>query len=169
MKKDCITCGKSFSKLPSDSSRYWPKKKFCSRECGPTFKKGDPGPWLGKKRPQITGEKHYLWNGMTPIAEQIRKCFEYRQWRSDVYTRDDFTCQYCGQRGGKLHADHIKQLAFIISENEIKTLEQAIECAELWNLNNGRTLCAPCHRKIPAFSYDRTRKINFIKGEPIIS
>jgi len=32
------------------------------------------------------------------------------QWmplRAEVFARDDFTCQYCGERGGKLECDHI--------------------------------------------------------------
>lgn len=139
----------------------WGKTKYCSRVCGPTFKKGHPGPKKGQKRPEITGKNHYLWNGRTPIVEQVRKCLEYRQWRSDVFTRDDFTCQVCGERGGKLHADHIKQFAFIIAENEIKTIEQALDCSELWNLNNGRTLCVPCHRQIPVYTYGGERRIVF--------
>lgn len=167
--KLCATCGQVFSKKPCDSSKYWPKKKYCSRNCGPTFKKGNPGPWLGKKRPQITGKNHYLWNGRTPIVEQIRKCIEYRQWRSDVFTRDDFTCQECGVRGGKLHVDHIKQFAFIVAENQIITMQQAVECSELWNLNNGRTLCVSCHRSVPVYSYGGTREIVFAKKPNLTS
>ena len=34
-----------------------------------------------------------------------------------------------------------------MEENNIKTLEEAENCEELWNINNGRTLCYPCHYK----------------------
>jgi 5-methylcytosine-specific restriction endonuclease McrA len=27
--------------------------------------------------------------------------------RLEVFRRDDFTCQYCDKRGGKLHCDHV--------------------------------------------------------------
>lgn len=128
------------------------------------YRSGWVDPRKGVKRPQITGKNHYLWNGLTPLVEQVRKCIEYRQWRSDVFSRDDFTCQMCGERGGKLHADHIKQFAFIIVENEIKTMKQARECSELWNLNNGRTLCVPCHRTIPVYTYGGEREIVFSKS-----
>jgi hypothetical protein len=33
-----------------------------------------------------------------------------REWadiRSRIFERDDFTCAYCGQRGGRLECDHI--------------------------------------------------------------
>lgn len=81
----------------------------------------------------------------TLLFTQIRKVIEYRQWRSDVFTRDSFTCQCCGIRGGQLHAHHIKKFSLILRENKIKSLSEAIQCVELWNLNNGTTLCSKCH------------------------
>lgn len=33
----------------------------------------------------------------------------------------------------------------ILVLNDIKTVEQARECSELWNINNGETLCEQCH------------------------
>ncbi len=121
--------------------------------------------WLGKKRPDISNNNHYLWNGMTPLSEQIRKCVEYYKWRSDVFERDHYTCQECQEVGGYLHADHIKQFSFILKEHNIKSMEDALKCKELWDRDNGRTLCKECHRKIPAYSYDGKRKMVFIKGE----
>jgi len=104
-------------------------------------------------------EKHWNWKGgITPLRDVIRHLFEYRQWRSDVFTRDNFTCQYCGVRGCYLEADHhIKSFAQIIEENNINTIEKAINCEELWNLNNGRTLCKDCH------NLTKTRRLNKCK------
>ena len=91
-------------------------------------------------------ENHPNWKGgITPILLQIRHCFKMRQWISDCFTRDDFTCQRCFKRGGKLVVHHIKHFAKIISENSIKTLAQALVCEELWNINNGQTMCKDCH------------------------
>lgn len=103
------------------------------------------------------GEKHHFWKGgISNLRDSIRHSYKYRQWRSDVFTRDDFTCQTCGDKNGRgkrvtLNADHIKLFSLILQENGIKTLEQAEECEELWNINNGRTLCEPCHRKTDSF------------------
>ena len=100
--------------------------------------------WLGKKG---KGTAHWK-GGITPVMIQIRYCFEYRQWRSDIFTRDDFTCQFCNEKGGNLEADHYPKLfSEIIYEYNIKSLKEAISCEELWNINNGRTLCRDCHRK----------------------
>jgi len=92
------------------------------------------------------GEKCYNWKGgITSLHHQVRNCFEYRQWRSDVFTRDDFTCQYCNQKGGNLVAHHKIEFADIIERYEILKLEEAIKCEELWNINNGITFCLECH------------------------
>jgi len=32
---------------------------------------------------------------------------DWRQIRQSVFERDDFTCRYCGARGGKLECDHV--------------------------------------------------------------
>lgn len=95
------------------------------------------------------GEKNFRWKGgITPLVLVIRHCFQYRQWRSDCFTRDNYTCQICGLRGGILNADHYpKMFTEIFHENNIKSLEQALECEEFWNINNGRTLCRECHIK----------------------
>ncbi len=119
--------------------------------------------WKGKKLSEKTrkkmslvnmnihrGELSPLWKGgITSLNKTIRQCFKMRQWISDIFTRDDFTCQDCNIRGGILNAHHIKRFAIIVKENGINTLEEALLCEELWNLNNGKTLCKKCHKKIP--------------------
>ena len=88
-------------------------------------------------------------NGISSLEHLIRTNFKNRQWISDVFTRDNFICQMCGDnRGGNLNAHHIKNFSKIIQFYEITTLEEAIQCDELWNINNGITLCKKCHIKI---------------------
>lgn len=96
----------------------------------------------------ISKEKNPNWKGgITALNHQIRKCFEYRQWRSDIFTRDNFICVLCGKNKIYLEADHFpKSFANIMQEYNIKSLKEALFCEELWNINNGRTLCKKCHR-----------------------
>lgn len=144
--KNCYNCGNKFDRDPRISQRQWYGRKFCSANCqrkGRDFtnvggqNKGMKQPW--KK------------NKVSPLLEQIRKLWEYRKWRTAVFERDGYKCVTCGQLGGKLVVDHIKSFASIFYENEIKTLEQAINCIEFWNIGGGRTLCEPCHKKTPTY------------------
>lgn len=97
----------------------------------------------------------------TPIYFKIRNCFEYRLWRSDIFKRDNFTCQVCGDnKGGNLNADHIKPFALILFEEKIDSLEKAICCEKLWDINNGITLCKTCHQKTDTWG---TKTTNLIK------
>ena len=104
--------------------------------------------WLDKKLPldhnrKLQKGKSKLkfppnWRGgITPINEKIRKSIEYKLWRKSVFERDDYTCVWCGQKGGKLNADHIKPFAYF------PELRFAID--------NGRTLCIDCHKKTDTY------------------
>jgi hypothetical protein len=94
------------------------------------------------------GDKCHFWKGgVTPLRAMIRVSLEYKLWKRQIFERDNFTCNECNQRGGYLHAHHIKSFSQILEDNNITTLEQAIECKELWDINNGITFCRKCHRK----------------------
>ena len=55
---------------------------------------------------------------------------EWAELRDVVFRRDDYTCQYCGKRGGKLECDHV----FPFSLGGLSTL------------NNLVTACISCNR-----------------------
>ena len=96
-------------------------------------------------------ENHPNWKGgTTKLRDKIKCLLEYKQWRSDIFQRDNWTCQTCSERSRKgkvvyLEAHHIKEYSKIIEEYEIKTVEEALKCKELWDINNGITLCKSCH------------------------
>lgn len=100
------------------------------------------------------GSKSNLWKGgITPIMRYLRTYSKYLQWRIDVFKRDNYTCVFCGDRNyegrGKtlvLNADHIRPLYLILADNEITDIANALKCKELWDIDNGRTLCRPCHQ-----------------------
>jgi len=98
---------------------------------------------------QKNGDKNPNWKGgITSLVKRIRKLDKYKEWRNLVFIRDDFTCEKCLIRGnGDLNAHHIKEFAKIIKENEIKTIEEAENCGELWNVGNGQTFCKKCHKE----------------------
>ena len=103
---------------------------------------------LGIKPPVHFGKEHPRWKGgISPFRTALYHTFQHRQWRSDVFTRDEFTCQDCFKKGVELNAHHLKQFKEIQEEYDIKIIEDALKCNEMWNVNNGLTLCVECHRK----------------------
>jgi len=84
-------------------------------------------------------------NPVVKLHRQIRDSKEYKKWRTDIFERDDYTCQECGKRGCYLEAHHIKEFADIIRENNIKNFEQAEDNHLLFNIDNGVTLCKIHH------------------------
>lgn len=93
-----------------------------------------------------TGKLARNWKGgKTKIRFLIPELFEYKIWRSNVFERDNWTCQTCRLRGVYLEAHHIKELCKIIDECQIKDSDDAKNCKELWEISNGITLCKECH------------------------
>ncbi len=79
----------------------------------------------------FSGENSWNWNGGTSPRLSNNKI--YKDWRFDVFSRDDFTCQKCGDnKGGNLEAHHI------INWKNNKDLRYLID--------NGITFCEVCHR-----------------------
>jgi len=106
-----------------------------------------------------SGENQWNWKGgISPFLNKLRMSYKYRQWRSDVFTKDNFTCQDCDKKGGNLVVHHIKELSIILEEYNIKTIEQALNCEELWNINNGLTLCKDCHTRTDSYGVNKRYK-----------
>jgi hypothetical protein len=110
-----------------------------------------------KRSAKFQGVSIDEWNGfINPINDSIRKCTEYKQWRRAIFTRDNYTCQNCGGKQVYLHADHYpKMLAQLLKEYKIKTVDEGRRCKELWDINNGRTLCTKCHKKTPTYGKNK--------------
>ena len=66
-----------------------------------------------------------------------RNTTDYKNWRSSVFIRDNFTCQHCYIYGVKLNAHHIKKWS------DFEELR--------FDINNGITLCTQCHKNIHSF------------------
>lgn len=84
---------------------------------------------------------------------------EYKEWREKVFKRDDYTCMCCGHKSSKglsipLNADHILPYKYFPEE--------------IYNLDNGRTLCEECHKLMPTTGHKvKTKFINLLKDNGI--
>jgi 5-methylcytosine-specific restriction endonuclease McrA len=84
---------------------------------------------------------------------KIRNTTKYLNWRLSILKRDNFTCQMChasvkDNKSLRLEVHHAKTFNDICMENNICTVQQALECKELWDLNNGFSICYKCHKDI---------------------
>ena len=69
-----------------------------------------------------------------PKKRDITTTKEYKQFRLEVLSRDEFTCVSCEQVGGLLEVHHLKK--------KVKYPELACD------VDNGITLCYECHTKV---------------------
>ncbi len=84
--------------------------------------------------------KHFAENPRSKdpdIREKHNSDWRYKEWRTAVFQRDDYTCQVCQKRGGSLHAHHVKGWA------KFPELRYVV--------GNGLTVCEdPCHKTLHA-------------------
>lgn len=138
----CQICGKEF-----EDKTYGRKQKTCSIECRTELARRNPNSGHFKKKLSTL-----LMEMPRPqLMKAIRECKEYRHWRIEVYKRDQYTCQKCGYKNKKIDADHIIPFSYLIDKHLIKNIAEAVACKELWDINNGRTLCRDCHNDTKTF------------------
>lgn len=154
--KICVECNNLFYKSSQYSNKQWETRMVCSNECkktlrSKTFRQSDEAKeknrvaHLGKVT--MSGATHYNWKGGI-TSERTKAYFskEYKEWRTTIFKRDNYTCQICNIKGGCLNADHIKPWAFY---PELR-----------YDLDNGRTLCVSCHRKTPTWGNRKQKNDN---------
>ena len=108
VEKECVTCECKFTvkNYRKDTT------KFCTKKCS-----------------EVARDE-----GKTPLYKKIRKSVGYKAWIKDVFERDSFTCQSCGDMSTYLNAHHILPFSLF------PTLRMSID--------NGISLCGPCHKEI---------------------
>ena len=125
--------------------------------------------WKGEKSPKFgiplssetkrkignatRGENNGNWKGgVTPVMKILRGSPAYKNWRSAVFERDNWTCQMCNVRGGNLQAHHIRPVRD--HKNDLLSFD----------INNGITLCDRCHGTTKRREYDFVDRFDAIIG-----
>lgn len=159
MKRNCLICGTEFYAKPGVVARG--QGKYCSKECtnvsqikepvtctcafcGDSFNvhpsrvKYGRGVFCGRKCMYDYASVYRVGENanVPPKGNRQKDRMErdgrpYREWREAVFARDNWTCQDCGVRGGRLNAHHVFPFAQF-PEHRL----------EIWN---GVTLCNECH------------------------
>jgi 5-methylcytosine-specific restriction endonuclease McrA len=100
----------------------------------------------GKKPYIMTDEirrKISISNGGTGISDRTNKRYyhlndiKYKSWRSEVFLRDNWTCQMCGKRSKKKESVYIEP-------HHIKGWAKYPKLR--YELSNGISLCRECHK-----------------------
>lgn len=156
----CPICGNKFRAVKDQTGKFGGKirlQKYCSKEC---WSKRNPP--LCKKcyycgiefmtyeratkvyctkqcrdmdyRERFKGENSHNWKGGKTKKNKVRRTRKaYREWREQVFKRDNYTCHDCGAKKTYLQAHH---------EKHVKDYPELI-----YDVNNGITLCVECHQK----------------------
>uniref|UniRef100_A0A6M3IUD7 Putative HNH endonuclease n=1 Tax=viral metagenome TaxID=1070528 RepID=A0A6M3IUD7_9ZZZZ len=114
---------------------------------------------IGRTRPDLQGINHPNWKGTSPLIKLIKGTLEYKQWRKNIFVRDNYTCQECFKRGFELHPHHLKSFSKLLKEfislypqfspfEDTNILVRLAERYEpFWDITNGKALCSDCHKK----------------------
>ena len=76
---------------------------------------------------------------LNKLCSKIRQCNKYKVWRQRILDRDKETLK-------NLQVHHKDPFRDIILRNNIASIDDALECKELWKLNNGITITKGEHR-----------------------
>lgn len=146
----CATCNKEF--LSKKTVQI-----FCNQTCIRrtqefkeklrNYRTGRISAHRGKKLPHRSGANCRFWKGGVSgknrtERQNFESTVEYRQFRREVFARDKYTCQICGDTTYKGHKikiqlDHIKPFSLFPELRMDKT--------------NVRTVCVPCHYKTDTY------------------
>lgn len=131
-----------------------PELGGCGERCvrrGDTFRSRRFAGHCGcKYRESQRGKGNPAWaGGYKSLHAQIRSLSEYDTWRLGVFKRDNFTCQMCFKRSeGDIESHHRISLKSLVTQYNIDSQDDAINCSALWEVENGITLCKKCHKKV---------------------
>ena len=141
VEKICPICGGRFNAKKSEIKKGW--GKFCDIKCRGIYH---------SKKMKDHGNSNWK-GGINPIINELRNSKKYFLWRKQVFERDNFICQECGNnKGGNMQAHHLKKFSIIIQDIKQKypllsISDIAFNYSDLWNIKNGITLCKTCHKK----------------------
>ena len=90
---------------------------------------------MSQNLPDLSGSNNGRWNSTLTEEDRLKRRItpEYLTWRNSVFERDDYTCVYCGVRGGNMEAHHLESYA---RNPEVR-----------FDVNNGVTMCIKHHKK----------------------
>lgn len=173
----CTVCGSETYRYPSQVKKNY---RYCSKKCWYAIMEVSPSQIMalhknrskrdysntmarkklgesikkaykeGRLKPRY-GSDNNLWKGgIASLQNSLRQTSVYKEWRKQVYERDNYSCQKCGTNKD-LHAHHIKEFS------KYPDLR--------YEVSNGLTVCRTCHGKIHGRYLPNISKANVINKE----
>lgn len=109
-----------------------------------------------EKAEQIKKRQKEEIQAYSELRSEIEKMPISQRWKQNVREKCGNKCQICGSTG-KLEIHHRDSFYLILKQNCITSIEEAFECKQLWNLDNGEALCKECHDKMESSKNRRLR------------
>lgn len=130
-------------KVPSNKGKQSPLKGKTYAEIG----RSPVSPLAGIARKEQDCEKikaglRKFWGPASPDSE--RDTVQYKEWRSAVLKRDSYTCQHCFVKQNDIIAEKNNNTK-VLHAHHIKSWIRFV--AFRYDVDNGLTLCAKCHRQ----------------------
>lgn len=136
---ECKECGKKYEVMACRQwqNDYYGKKQrlYCGRKCQTKAQRRFwNSPEERKRRSdRAKGPLNPRWKGgICSVNSCIRSSVAYKDIRREVFRRDKYTCNECGQVGGKLVVHHIEAVRHNL--------------ARIMDKTNMITLCEGCHK-----------------------
>jgi 5-methylcytosine-specific restriction endonuclease McrA len=102
------------------------------------FKKGQTSYWKGKPNPNFQGENNPRWKGgITPEHKMVRWSQKYKDFRDEIFERDNYTCNDCGRK--RKPGDRV-----VLNVHHKKSFSEYKELRFV--KSNVVTLCKECHK-----------------------
>lgn len=94
---------------------------------------------------KMRGPANVNWKGgSSKLNTSIRQMTENRRWMDAIKVRDG-CCTRCGSTE-TLESHHLIELSVLLEQLNIRSHDDArAHAAVLWDVDNGTTLCQPCH------------------------
>lgn len=93
------------------------------------------------------------------LLYSIRACKKYDEWKKAIL-KSSFPQYPLVPKTVQVH--HLKKVMNILKENNIETLDEALNCQELWSLSNGTVLLKGEHMIISALERHKWVSVGFL-------
>jgi hypothetical protein len=167
----CEFCGNRFL----ETKVHARGRKFCSLTCKAEYQKtalrGESNPYYGRTHSDesrsLISKNHFRWygkdnpnwqGGVTELRLLVRKSKKYKQWRTEIFKRDEYRSTITGSTG-RLVVHHVRSFQEILEEflelhpeldpssanDRTELFKLALHHEVLWDLCNGVTMLREEH------------------------